>query len=90
MADAGGRDLDQDLAGAGLGTGTSSITSGLPNSRTTAAFMVVGMMVLLARIPSLACSRATFDPRQQDRVLAACCADIMPAPLIPGLPEVCG
>jgi hypothetical protein len=37
MADAARRDLDQDLSGPRVGTGTSSITSGLPNSCATAA-----------------------------------------------------
>ncbi len=47
VANAGGCDLDHDLAGARLRHGTSSITSGFRNSRTTAAFMVGGMFVLI-------------------------------------------
>ncbi len=40
VADTTGLDPDQYLARPGRGTETSSMTSGLPNSRTTAAFMV--------------------------------------------------
>ena len=40
VADARRRDLNKNLPGPTVGTGTSSIISGLPNSRTTAAFMV--------------------------------------------------
>ena len=40
VADAAGDDLDQDFARARRGIGTSSIDSGLPNSWTTAAFII--------------------------------------------------
>ena len=39
---------------AGLGTGTSSMVSGLPNSRTTAAFMVFAIRFLLGSLSCVA------------------------------------
>jgi hypothetical protein len=41
VADAARKDLDEDLARPGVGIGTSSMVSGLPKARTTAAFIVL-------------------------------------------------
>lgn len=47
MAYAAGDDLHQYLAWAWPGTATHSIASGLPNSRTTAAFIILPGMILI-------------------------------------------
>src|SRR2546425_150163 len=50
--------------GSGLGTGTSSMVSGLPNSRTTAAFMVLFIRAIL----SLRQSRYSISAKRPERL----------------------